>query len=224
VASILLETLIGGLIAPIAMLIHTSGVISILRGRDSGWNAQNRDDGRVSLKEVAHGYWIYTAYGLVMAAAAWSVSFSLFLWMTPVLIGLALAIPLAAMTASRDVGLWLRSWGLLLIPEETNLPPILKLAAENDLRRTQAEAMPDRPPAEAFAALRSNPALAAEHRRALPVARQPGAAIDANLLVGLLKLREAASVDNALATLSKQEKASVLCSAEGLDLILGLPA
>ncbi len=40
IASIALETLIGGLIAPIAMLIHTSGVISILRGRDSGWNAR----------------------------------------------------------------------------------------------------------------------------------------------------------------------------------------
>ncbi|MCO6160312.1 glucans biosynthesis glucosyltransferase MdoH [Asaia lannensis] len=224
VVSILLETLIGGLIAPIAMLIHTSGVISILRGRDSGWNAQNRDDGRVSLKEVAHGYWIYTAFGIVLAAAAWSVSFSLFLWMTPVLVGLALAIPLAAMTASRDVGLWLRSWGLLLIPEEVNLPPILALAAENDLRRTQAEALPNRPPAEAFAALRSNPDLAAEHRRALPAPRQPGSAIDPNLLVGLLKLREASSVSSALQSLTRQEKAAVLCSAEGLDLVLSLPA
>ncbi len=143
--------------------------------------------------------------------------------MTPVLLGLALAIPLAAMTASRDVGLWLKSCGLLLIPEETDLPPILKLAAENDLRRTQAEAMPNHPPEEAFAALRVNPELVAEHRRALPAPRKPGTAIDANLVVGLLKLREAPSVADALGALTRQEKAAVLCSAEGIDLVLALP-
>lgn len=221
--SILLETLIGGLIAPIAMLIHSSGVLSILRGRDSGWNAQNRDDGRVSLREIAHGYWIYTAFGTVMAAAAWSVSFSLFLWMTPVLVGLALAIPLAALTASREVGLWLKSWNLLLIPEETALPPILRLATENDLRRAEKEAMPDDAPGEAFAALRASPLLLAEHCRTLPAPRKPGSAIDPNLLVGLLKLREAPSVPDALAVLTRQEKAAVLCTKEGIDLILALP-
>lgn len=222
--SIVLETLIGGLIAPIAMLIQTSGVISILLGRDSGWNAQNRDDGRVSLKEVAHGYWIYTVFGLLLAVAAWSVSQALFLWMTPVLLGLVLAIPLAALTASRDVGLGLRRAGLLLIEEETAPPPILQLAAANDAARERAAHAPNAPPEEAFAALRQNATLLAAHEGALPPPRKPGSPIDANLLVGLVKLREAPSLQVALERLSRQEKAAVLGNPEGIQLMEQLKA
>ncbi|GAJ28244.1 glucans biosynthesis glucosyltransferase MdoH [Acidomonas methanolica] len=221
--SIVLETVIGGLIAPIAMLIHTSGVISILLGRDSGWNAQNRDAGGVDLREVARGYWVYTAIGLLMAAAAWIVSEALFLWMTPVLIGLALAIPLAAMTASRDVGLWLRSIGLLTIAEETDPPPILRIAERNDLACSQREYAADVSVDEAFHALRHDPVLLGAHKAALPQPRERGAAIDANLLVGLVKLREAPSLNAALDALSRQEKAAVLTSAEGVDLVASLP-
>ncbi|WP_367160841.1 glucans biosynthesis glucosyltransferase MdoH [Kozakia baliensis] len=221
--SIVLETILGGLIAPIAMLIQTSGVISILLGRDSGWNAQNREDGSVSLRQVAHGYWIYTFFGILMAAAAWSVSTALFLWMTPVLLGLVLAIPLAAITASRDIGLWLRSWGLLLIPEETAPPPILLLVADNELRRTQAEESPDRDPSDAFLALRHDPKLLAAHMAALPPERAPGSSIDPNVLVGLVKLKEAPDLHTALQRLTRQEKTAVLTNARGVDLIVSLP-
>ncbi|GEN13744.1 glucans biosynthesis glucosyltransferase H [Neoasaia chiangmaiensis] len=221
--SIVLETILGGLIAPIAMLIQTSGVISILLGRDSGWNAQNREDGFISLREVARGYWVYTVIGILLATAAWVVSESLFLWMTPVLIGLVLAIPLAALTASRDVGLWLRHWGLLCIVEETSPPPILRLAADNELVRTQAAAHPEQLPDDAFHALRRDPALLAAHRAVLPPARRAGSPIDANVLVGLVKLREAANVDAALRVLTRQEKAAVLANAEGVMLVAALP-
>lgn len=222
--SIVLETIIGGLIAPIAMLIHTSGVVSILLGRDSGWNAQNRDDGGVDLKQVARGYWIYTAIGVLITAAAWSVSEALFLWMTPVLVGLALAIPLAALTASRDVGMALRRAGLLMIIEETAPPEILRIAEKNDAARVQRAYTSDPAQDEAFHALRENTALLAAHRAALPSPRVPGAPIDANLLVGLVKLREAVSLDAAIKALTRQEKAAVLASAEGVDLIASFQA
>ncbi|MBS1036344.1 MULTISPECIES: glucans biosynthesis glucosyltransferase MdoH [Gluconobacter] len=221
--SIILETLIGGLIAPIAMLIQTSGVISILLGRDSGWNAQNREDGRVSLREVARGYWVYTVFGLLLAAAAWSVSHALFLWMTPVLLGLVLAIPLAAVTASRDVGLGLRRAGFLLIEEETAPPPILRLAEENERLRTEALHAPHQPPSEAFALLRTDRTLLNAHLGALPPTRKAGSAIDANLLVGLVKLKEAPSIKAALSKLTRQEKASVLGTTEGVALVENLP-
>ncbi|EHH68245.1 glucosyltransferase MdoH [Gluconobacter morbifer G707] len=221
--SIVVETIIGGLIAPIAMLIQTSGVISILLGRDSGWNAQNREDGRVSLKEVARGYWIYTLFGILLAAAAWSVSQALFLWMTPVLLGLLLAIPLAALTASRDAGMAMRRAGLLLIEEETSPPPILQLAEANEKAREQAEHSPDRPPEEAFRALRQDPALLEAHLTALPPPRRPGTPIDASLLVGLVKLEEAPSLKTVLNSLSRPEKAAVLGNAEGVELIERLP-
>ena len=136
VASILVETVLGGLVAPIAMLLQTGAVISILLGRDSGWNAQRRDDGSAPLREVSRAYWRTTAFGAVLAGAALVVSLPLMLWMLPVLIGLALAIPLVALTSSRSAGEALARAGLLLIPEERSPPAVLVAAAV--LRRPPA--------------------------------------------------------------------------------------
>lgn len=215
--SILLETLLGGLIAPIAMLIQTSGVLSILMGRDSGWNAQRREDDRVPLAQIARNYWVFTAFGIVLAVAAWSVSQALFFWMTPVLLGLVLAIPLAALTASRSVGLRLRAMGLLTIVEETRVPQVMMLAIAAD------EASEGMGGGEACAMLRSSPMLLDAHRSNLPPARRPGDPVDAALLIGLVKLREAASLQAALAKLTRQEKAAVLASEEGVSLVTSLP-
>ena len=44
-AGMLFETLIAGLIAPVVMLTQSIDVVAILLGRDSGWNAQRREDG-----------------------------------------------------------------------------------------------------------------------------------------------------------------------------------
>ena len=49
--------------------------------------------------------------------------------MLPVVLGLALAIPLAALTAKRGDGLALRRLGLLRIPEERLPPAVLARAA-----------------------------------------------------------------------------------------------
>ncbi len=92
-ASVLIETFLGGLIAPIAMLIQSSAVVGVLLGRDSGWQAQRRDDGRVPVGAVVAGYWQYTLFGLILAGAAYAVSTPLFLWMTPVLAGSASPCP-----------------------------------------------------------------------------------------------------------------------------------
>ncbi|WP_408736617.1 glucans biosynthesis glucosyltransferase MdoH [Acetobacter sicerae] len=215
--SILVETLIGGLIAPIAMLIQTGGVISILSGQDSGWNAQRRDDGGVPFSVIVKGYWRYTLFGLILGTAAWAVSISLFLWMTPVLLGLVLAIPLAALTASRDAGQALRRAGLLLVPEETQTPDVLlKAAAAMQIPAPNC-------PEDALEALYSDPALLAAHRAMLPPPRKPGDPIDADRLVGLLKLQEARSLTDAEAALTPKEKAAALGDATGLDRLVTLP-
>ncbi|MBV1837973.1 glucans biosynthesis glucosyltransferase MdoH [Acetobacter estunensis] len=216
-ASVLVETLIGGLIAPIAMLIQTSGVISILSGQDSGWNAQRRDDGGIPLSTIVRGYWRYTLFGVILGACAWAVSFSLFLWMTPVLIGLVLAIPLAAITGSRDVGQAFRRAGLLLVPEETHPPEVLVEAA-------QAIAAPGSDlPEEAMAALRSDPALLAAHRAMLPPPRKPGDPIDPDQLVGVLKVDEARSLTEAERKLTPKEKAAALGTVSALERLETLP-
>jgi membrane glycosyltransferase len=137
--SLLLETLIGGLIAPIAMLIQTEGVLGILAGRDSGWNAQRRDGDAVPLRLIWRQYWRFMASGIVLALIAYAVSPALFLWMSPVLIGLVLAVPLVVMTGSSGIGIALQRIGLLRIGPRTSRRPPRHAAPA-----APAEARPDR--------------------------------------------------------------------------------
>src|SRR6185295_19002741 len=152
--SMLCEIVISGLIAPVMMLIQSSSVAGILMGRDSGWNVQRRDDGSQPLRDVARRYGWHTVFGLLLALAAYEVSFSLFAWTTPVIVGLLLAIPLAQWSASPEAGRWLRRMKLLLVPEETRAPDILVRA--NALVETFAS---EGEATGAFARLFSDPAL-----------------------------------------------------------------
>lgn len=214
--SIFLETLIGGLIAPIAMLIQTSGILSILMGRDSGWAAQNRVDGRVSLREVMRNYWFYSVFGILLSVAAWLVSTDLFLWMLPVLIGLVLAIPLIAFTASRSMGEFLKYLKILLIPEESHPPAILQKVAEEEAHINPA------PLPEAWDRLCHNSALLEEHEANLPAPRKAGEAIHVPLLTGLVKIRESRDLSTALTSLDRDEKNAILANREGLNILLSL--
>ncbi|ATU73794.1 glucan biosynthesis glucosyltransferase H [Komagataeibacter rhaeticus] len=216
-ASILVETVVGGLLAPIAMLIQTGGVLSILLGRDSGWNAQRRDADGLQVMQNVRLYMIHTVLGLLLAGAAWSVSLPLFVWMLPVTLGLVCAIPLAVLTGSSAVGQAFRRARLLLIPEETDPPPVLAEAV------TYMGQMAGHPVQEAIAALRARAGLLRVHEVMLPPPRRPGDPINPALLVGLLKVREAPDLASALRMLNRAEKSAVLGNAEGLQLLARLP-
>ncbi|MDR3506942.1 MAG: glucans biosynthesis glucosyltransferase MdoH, partial [Caulobacteraceae bacterium] len=122
---LMLEMALSTLIAPILMLNQVRALASILAGRDSGWPAQSRDEGRVSLAEAARRHLGDTLAGLALAAAALWAAPDLLLWMSPVVAGLIGAIPVAMLSARRDLGLKARRAGLLLIPEETSPPPVI---------------------------------------------------------------------------------------------------
>lgn len=210
---VLVETLLGGLIAPVAMLIHTGAVAGILLGRDGGWNPQRRDDGRVPLRQVVAGYWRLTLFGLLLAGAVWTVSEALFLWMLPVLLGLGLAIPLVAFTSSRAAGQALRRLGLLGTPEERQAPAVLLRAAalSRELRQLAEPAIPR---------LLRDPALLARHRDMLPPPRRRGeGTVDPALAIGLAKIADADTPQQAAASLSRAEAAAVLGNAEGLHAL-----
>lgn len=212
--SLLVETLIAGLIAPVAMLIQSIGIGGILMGRDAGWNPQRRGDGSIPFGEMVQRYWPHTAFGLLFGAAAFAVSISLFLWMSPFVLGLTLAIPLAALTASGRVGRFFRWLGLMRIPEETNPPPVL--ARANELFRQLEESTAVRP--ASVRTLLHDPELMAAHRAMLPPPRRRKVdPIDPDLLIGLAKLDEADSLDDALGMLSRSELAAVAGDPRGLD-------
>jgi membrane glycosyltransferase len=215
-ASVLLEIVLSALIAPIMMLAQCRAVGQILRGRDAGWSVQAREHARSTrVATFVRDYLWATSLGVLLAIAAYAVSAPLLFWMSPVVAGLALAIPLAGVSAQTRAGLGLRSAGLLLTTDERTPPPILLRAntiAESDRLTT---------PANPIAALRADPALRAAHLAMLtpPVPRPPGD-VDVALVVALAKTDQAASAEQATALLTRQEIFAVLLNPHALQRLL----
>jgi len=213
--SMLLESVIAGLIAPLMMLTQSIDVVSILFGRDSGWQPQRRDGGVPVFRDTVRRYRRHTALGVAMGITAWLVSPSLALWMSPVTVGLALAIPLVALTSRRDVVP--AALGLLRIPEEAVPPPVLARAAL--LAGELAAAGPDaRPIPERLA---RDPGLFAAHREMLPPPRRPWVEpLEVPLLTGRALLEEAPSLAMAWVRMTKEERAACLADGPALDIIV----
>ena len=157
-------------------------------------------------------YGWYTVFGLLLAFAAYEVSYSLFAWMTPVIVGLILAIPLAQWTASPSAGRRMRALKLLLTPEEKRPPDILNRA--NALAAELASA----DPRSALERLIADPALLAAHRAMLPkeTPRKAGD-VDVARVIARAKLEDCGSIREAAALLTKRETMAVLADAHSLD-------
>ena len=212
--SMLLETVIAGLLAPVTMLTQSLDVFATLLGRDSGWNAQRRDDGSIPFGTVARLYAWHTTFGVVLAVSSFLVSPYLLAWMSPVVVGQALAIPLALVTSSSSIGRGLRRVGLLWIPEERQPPAVLAAAV------ARARELGDGPVPEAMRRLRDDATLREAHSRMLPPTRRRSE--DPGLAIGLAKLEEAESIEAAASMLTRSEKAAILGSAAGLERLARL--
>ena len=205
-ASIVTETLIAGLIAPLAMLSQSSAVMTVLAGRDAGWQAQARDDGSIPFRQVVRGYLPHTLAGIVLGLVSYFVSPALMLWMLPVLLGLALSMPLVSVTAGKAGGKALRRFGVLLTPEETQPPPALIRAAA--VRREMAAL--DRL-AEGIGRLAADGMLLSAHLAMIPAERRPRKdPFDPALLLAAAKLEEAETLEELVSSLSVREKVALL--------------
>jgi membrane glycosyltransferase len=124
-AGVLTETAFSMLFAPILMVTQTTAACQILAGRDSGWKAQRRNEGRMPFAEALRFHRWHTLIGLTLAGLCWLVSVDLIAWMAPVILGLVLSAPLSWWTA-RPAGPVLSR--LLASDEDRDPPPILKSA------------------------------------------------------------------------------------------------
>lgn len=129
--SVALETLFSTLIAPVLMLYQSKFVAAILLRQNIGWPTQRRDEHRLSLKEAFYAYRGHTFLGLAAGLISYLYIPAFFWWLTPVLTGLILSIPLSMYSSSTHLGRYTREKGLFLIPEETWPPLILVLLHEN---------------------------------------------------------------------------------------------
>ena len=125
VLSVVLESILSTVLAPIAMISHCWFVLSILWGRTAGWRNQKRSEYRPSVAGVALAFAPHTFIAIVVAVLLREIVPDAFGWLVPVFAGAIFAIPLAYATSSRTVGLWMRRMGLFLVPSETVGVPIL---------------------------------------------------------------------------------------------------
>lgn len=206
---VLCETLIAALIAPCMMIFQTKAVVEILVGRDAGWQVQRRSDGELTRGEIYRKFAGPTLCGLVLALSAYAVSWPLLLWMSPVVVGLLLAIPLGIKTSSR-----LQAPGVFATPE-TNSPPPVVLRA-NELAASEPLEM-----AGALHQLSRDPELLGEHMGSLSLAspRKFGP-IHVPLATARAKIEECESFADAAAWLDKSELRAVLSHPTLLQKIL----
>jgi len=129
-AGIAAEIVLSALVAPVLMLMQSAAIFDVLIGRDSGWNAQQRDAGRLSRREAWRSHRGHVAMGLAGAAIAWTLDPAIFWWTSPVSLGLFLSAPLSLLLARSDLGGLFRSMGLLITPEERHAPPVVARAVE----------------------------------------------------------------------------------------------
>src|SRR5215510_14643278 len=217
--SVLIEIVLSSLIAPVMMLIQSAAVLGIVTGRDAGWKAQRRDDGSIPLRELVRRHRTHTICGVVLAGIASSVSPVLLAWMSPVVLGLVLAIPVSAVTGWPALGQAVRRLGLLMTPEEIAPPAVLQRA--NELACEWATTRP--PLTEVFARLASDAQLRALHAMMMPATpERRKREYDVDLLLGLAKLADADSLEEASTLLSDREKLAVLGNRTGFERLCQL--
>ena len=125
VSSLLFEQLFSTLLAPSMMLFHTSFVITTLAGHPVTWNAQDRGDRGITFREALSRHKWHVVIGLVWGAVILAIAPRYIWWMSPILLGLLLSVPLTMLTSLSSAGIWARKHRLLLTPEETQPPPEL---------------------------------------------------------------------------------------------------
>jgi membrane glycosyltransferase len=124
------EIALSALMAPVLMLMQTRAVIDVLRGRHSGWAAQDRDDGRLTFRDAVARHGVHTLMGLAWAATSLRLDPALLAWTAPVSLGLVFAIPLSMLTSRADLGRLARRLGLFLTPEEIAPPAVVTRAGQ----------------------------------------------------------------------------------------------
>ena len=139
-ASVITETLLSMVTAPVRMMYYSKFVTQVLRGKKAVWGTQQRTGGGLLWGDALREYGWVSLTGL-----AWSILLLIanpmtFLWMSPVLAGLMLAAPLAMLTSIQTS---LQN-PLFRTPDETEPDFILQAFEENHARMQSTPCMSTR--------------------------------------------------------------------------------
>ena len=216
-ASFFVEVILSALYAPILMLIQSRHVLEVFMGRDSGWKPQRRDGGGTTWSDAWHYHKRHMFLSCVTAVIVWFLSPPLLAWLSPALLGLFLAVPLSRASGSESLGRALSRLALLRTPEESETPPLV--ARRRALMR-QASVLPE----DGLRHLARNRESRLAHVNGnLARPADPRGHPDPFAFTAEQKLKDARSLDEALAWLTALERVEVAGDARLLNQLALLP-
>ncbi|MCO8144569.1 glucans biosynthesis glucosyltransferase MdoH [Rhodovulum tesquicola] len=118
--SVLAEIVLSSLLAPVMLMYQSRAVMQVLAGRDGGWPANQRGEGRLGPgQSLVAGFWIF-AGGAIALAAVKMLAPSLAIWLLPICLPM-LAAPFLIWASSHPI-----ARGLFTTPEETDPSPVIR--------------------------------------------------------------------------------------------------
>ncbi len=126
--SAITETVLALLQAPIRMLAHSLFVLVALTGIKLDWKSPPREATGIAWAAAAQRLAPMSAVIALLGVGVALLNPDALLWLAPVALPLLLAIPLTVATSHVDLGAWMRARGVLLIPEESWSPAVLRSA------------------------------------------------------------------------------------------------
>jgi membrane glycosyltransferase len=126
--SALFEAGLSMLLAPLRMVAHTLFVVGALTGWKLEWKSPPREANDVRWGEAARRFAPASVIALGLGAALASTGSSALMWLLPVGVPIALAVPFTVLTGSTRLGARVRAARLLMVPEECASPTVLRQA------------------------------------------------------------------------------------------------
>lgn len=211
------EIVLSALYAPVLMLVQTQFVWQVLRGADSGWKPQRRDDGELRMRDAFRIHSRHAAIGVLAAIGTWAIDSGLFHWTLPVAGALILSPVTSWLSGRKSAGLLLQRLGVLRTPEESghHAPEIL-----GERRAYFGWAYALRPEQDCLSALAADPAFNAWHLMQR-VERSEDAPFDPARVIARAKAARETDPARLSRWLTPSEKRAFLQDA---DLVAGLIA
>lgn len=203
----LLEVLISALYAPILMFSQFLVVLDVLKGRDSGWKPQARNDGANKWSETTRAHMYHTLFGLLLAVGAYNLSPQLFYWSLPISFGLMFSIPLSWLSGGSKRGNLVSKLGLLKGPEERS-PTEIALRLEHNINRLEKDSLLKEKPAISLKSYLNHADFYAWHLAQLPVYESKQ--LDRHKICAAWQIDNSHSIDELVQSLNEQEHLAII--------------
>jgi membrane glycosyltransferase len=137
--SAVLEGTLSVLQAPVRMVAHTIFVVVALTGLKLNWKSPPREATDIGWRDAATRFAPIVAVVAVLVGVALAMDPAAALWLLPVALPLLLAIPITVLSSRSDLGQRVRDAKLLVTPEESAPPTVLRQA---DLHARRSTSLP----------------------------------------------------------------------------------